>query len=131
MSDTTLAKFPSNFRFITEFTSAKGLFYTKIFCFSFITTFLMVCILLRGFQLFQGIQVLHAATNHRDALVNEQKYWEDVVSRHQGYRDAEFKLAVVSYQLGDKVKARSSLTEALAIDPNFTKGREFAKQVGL
>jgi len=69
--------------------------------------------MLRGFQLFEGIQVLHAATSKREGLLKEQSYWQDVVSRHPGYRDAEFKLAVLSYQLGEKDKAKNYLDDVL------------------
>lgn len=127
----TSSKFPNNYRFITEFTRGKEFLYIKIFCFSFITTFLLVSVMLKGYQLLSGINTLQAATTKREALRQEQAYWEDVVTRHPGYRDAEFKLAVLSYQLGEKDKAKRYMSEVFAIDPNFTKGREFAKQVGL
>ncbi len=124
-------KFPRIPRLITELPQKKWFFYGKIACFSLITTVLLVTIILRGYELFQGIQVLEAATTKRDEIAKERTYWQDVVSRHPGYRDAEFKLAVLSYQLGEKEKAKEYLNEALTIDPNFKEGREFAKQVGL
>lgn len=124
-------KFPSNFRFIPEYFQTKEIYYIKIFCFSFVTTFLLVSIMLKGYQLFLGIQTLHAATMDRAVLNQESRYWQDVIARHPGYRDAEFKLAVLSYQLGEKDKSKHYLQEALIIDPNFKEGREFAKQVGL
>lgn len=124
-------KFPSIFRFITELPRVRQLFYLKIFGFSFVTTFLLVSIMLRGYQLFEGIQVLHAASLQREELQKERAYWQDVAVRHPGYRDAEFKLAVVTYELGDKVKAKEYLDKAFSIDPNFEQGRAFAKQVGL
>ncbi len=131
MPESTKSQFPHNFRFITEIPLQRQVYYLKIFCFSFISTFLLVSIMLKGFQLFEGIQTLHAASNQREELKKEQQYWADVVSRHPGYRDAEFKLAVVTYQLGDKDKARAYLNEVFTIDPNFKEGREFARQVGL
>ncbi len=126
-----LSKFPRIPRFITELPKNKWFFYSKIACFSLITTVLLVTIILRGYELFQGIQVLEAATTKYDDIVKEREYWIGVASRHPGYRDAEFKLAVLSYQLGEKDKAREYLNEVLTIDPNFKEGREFAKQVGL
>ena len=124
-------RFPKIPRFITELSSKRWFFYAKIGCFSLITTVLLVTIILRGYELFEGIQVLEAATTKHEDIAKEREYWQGVVMRHPGYRDAEFKLAVLSYQLGEKDKAKEYLNEALIIDPNFKEGREFAKQVGL
>ena len=124
-------KFPRIPRFITELPQKKWFFYTKIDCFSLITTILLVTIILRGYELFEGIQVLEAATTKHEDIAKERAYWIDVATRHPGYRDAEFKLAILSYQLGEKDKAKEYLDETLTIDPNFKEGREFAKQVGL
>ena len=122
---------PSKSRFFSELYHAREVFYVKIFVFSLITTFLLVSIMLRGYQLFEGVETLQAASNQRQELAGERAYWEDVVARHPGYRDAYFKLAVLSYQLGEKGKAKEYLETSLSIDPNFSQGREFSKQVGL
>lgn len=124
-------EFPKIPRLITELTDKKWFFYAKITCFSLITTILLVAIILRGYEIFQDIVTLQiVAIKHADTA-REEKYWEDVSSRHPGYRDAEFKLAVLSFRLGDSSKAKKYLSEVLTIDPNFQKGREFAKRIGL
>lgn len=124
-------QFPHNFRLITEIPAARWYFYAKIFCFSFITTFLLVVIMVKGYQIFAGIQTLQAASHKHEELMHEQSYWQDVVNRHPGYRDAEFKLAVLSYELGETTKAKQYLRDVLTIDPNFSEGKAFAQQIGL
>lgn len=131
MKKLSATQFPNIYRFITELPRERQVFYGKIFLFSFITTFLLVSIMLRGYQLFEGFQILGTASAHRQQVEQERMYWQDVVSRHAGYRDAYFKLAVLSYQLGEKDKAKTYLTTTLEIDPNFKEGREFAKKMGL
>lgn len=124
-------KFPNISRFITELPRERQLYYLKIFCFSFVSTFLLVSIMLRGYQLVGGLHFLRVASAQRQEIEKERVYWEDVVKRHEGYRDVYFKLAVLSYQLGETDKARTYLRNTLDIDPNFKEGREFAKKVGL
>lgn len=124
-------EFPNISRFITELPRERQLFYVKIFGFSFITTFLLVSIMLRSYQLIEGMHFLRQASAQRQDILSQREYWEDVVKRHEGYRDAYFKLAVLSYQLGEKEKARTYLQTTLEIDPNFKEGREFGKKVGL
>lgn len=124
-------KFPKISLFCIKVYRRKWLFYLKIFGFSFITTFLLVSIMLRGYQLLEGLRILRAASAKRQEIQKERLYWEDVVKRYAGYRDAYFQLAVLSYQLGEKDKAKAYLEVVFDIDPNFREGRKFAKKVGL
>jgi len=124
-------QFPNISRSFTELTRERKLFYFKIFAFSFVTTFLLVSIMLRGYELFEGFQILHVASAQRQEVETERGYWQEVAKKHPGYRDAYFKLAVLSYQLGEKEQAKGYLQEAMTIDRNFKEGLDFAKKVGL
>lgn len=86
---------------------------------------------LKGYEILQSFLLLRSANAQEAYIKEERAYWEEVVKRHQGYRDAYFKLAILSFQLGEKEKAKEYLREVFLIDPNFEEGRRFAKEAGL
>jgi len=45
-------------------------------------------------------------------------YWQNVVARHDDYRDAYLQLAALAYRRGNLLQANAYLTQALALDPN-------------
>lgn len=124
-------QFPRNNRLFTELAKINKFGYLKILVFSLITTFLLVSIFLRSYELLEGEKVLRAASIQRQALESQRIYWLKVIRDYPGYRDAYFKLAVLSYQLGDKKQAKTYLDSTLSIDPNFKEAQEFSKQMGL
>ncbi|HVZ58408.1 MAG TPA: hypothetical protein VG935_01485 [Patescibacteria group bacterium] len=124
-------KSPNIYRFFTEIKKIDRVEAAKISLFSLVTTLLLVAIMLKGYQLSSNLQALQIASSQRTAVEEERSYWEGVSSRHAGYRDATFKVAILSYELGDRTTAQKYLNMTLQIDPNFTQGRDFAKRVGL
>ena len=90
-----------------------------------------MAISLKGYHLISRVEALRVAQVQRSELSGQLQYWEEVIQKHQGYRDAYFKAAVLSYQLGEKAKAKRYLEEVLALDPNFREGRDFGEQTGL
>lgn len=117
-------------RLFTELARVSVFSYFKIIFFSLITTFLLVSIFLRSYEILEGEKVLHAASIQRQSLESQKTYWLRVIRDYPGYRDAYFKLAVLSYQLGDKKQAKTYLDSTLSIDPNFKEARKFIEQVG-
>lgn len=124
-------KFPKIPRFIPEAIHKKEFLYAKILLFSIITTVLLVMIILRSYDIFRSTQAIRQSALKSKELVSEMHYWQKVVASHPGYRDADFRLAVLAYQLGDKNQAREYLGKSLQIDPDFKAGRDFAKVTGL
>lgn len=122
---------PSISRSITEFTAHKHFFYAKIFIVSFISGFLLMAISMKGYVLIREVQSLHTAQIQRTELTEQLTYWENVVAKHSGYRDAYFKASVLAYQLGKKELAKQYLIEAMALDPNFKEGKVFGEKTGL
>lgn len=123
-------KFPNISRIITETPHDQQLFYVKIFSVSFVSTFLIVAIMLKGVTLFTNIGELQAAEQQRTTLKEQQHYWEKIVKEHPDYRDAYFQLAVTSYQLGEKKVAKEYLDKTLMLDPHFEQGKELERQLG-
>jgi len=121
---------PSISRMIPEL-SKENIFYMKIIVASFISGILLMAISLKGYELIKLRVELVETQSQRSQLSTQLTYWENVAEDYSGYRDAYFSIAVLSFQLGDKKKARESLIEALALDPQFKEGREFGKKAGL
>lgn len=126
---TTLSQFPNIYRFITELPRSKKLFYGKVLLVSFVSGFLIMATFLKGFELVQSVHAVQTLDERRSDLVEQKTYWEQVISKHEGYRDAYFKLALLSYQLGDEKGMKIYLDKTLEIDPNFQEGRVFANSV--
>ncbi len=60
-----------------------------------------------------------------------QAYWQEIIKTHPGYRDGYFALAQSEYQLGKGLQAKVHVTQALALDPNFSAGALFAGNLAL
>lgn len=80
-----------------------------------------------GMTFWQQEQLKQQATNQ---LMSEKTKWEGIITKRPDYRDAHYKLAVVSYKLGDVESAKTYLRKALAIDPNFKPALEFKRLLG-
>ena len=122
-------KSPKISRFIPDYSADQQKYFLKIFSITFISGFLLMVIILKGITLFTTIGELQAAKQQKQSLVQQQVYWEKIAVEHPGYRDAYFQLAILSYQLGEKVKATEYLDQTMLIDPNFAAGKEFQKEL--
>jgi len=81
--------------------------------------------MLKLVELRTGLITIQAQSAQHTELLAQMGYWEGVLKRHPGYRDAAFKLATLSYQLGLKDQAKNYIDLTLKIDPNFQQGRTF------
>lgn len=124
-------KSPSFSRYIPEYLRKQNPFYVKVILVSFVSGFLLMAISMKGYQFVQVTEALQSAQSQRSELEAERGYWLDISEKYSGYRDAYFKVALLSYQLGDVDLARKYLVEAMALDPNFKEGREFGQKTGL
>ena len=89
----------------------------------------MSLIVIKLVELREELILVQLYESKREELVEEKSYWEDVLKRHPGYRDAAFKLAVLSFQLGSQDQARKYIDLTLQIDPNFKQGRVFVDKL--
>lgn len=127
-------KYPSFSRFITEFPSKSLLqvetwmrFETLRILVVCASAILAVLIGVVGTKLYTMVSQKQELEQKRAVVVKELNYWRDIASRYGEYRDAYFKVALLEYQLGNDNEAKKYLEKALAIDPNFEKGRGFEK----
>lgn len=87
----------------------------------------IVTIIILGLDLYSNIQDKKKIDFEREKITKELTFWQSFIEEHQDYRDAYLQLAVLEYKLRDFNKAKFYLNQALAIDPNFEKGRELEK----
>lgn len=124
---TQISQFSRIPRFITE----KRLKYVKLSLFSLICIVLLVLSIAKLAEIRRGLLVIQLQTVRHEELLIQKQYWEDVLRRHPGYRDASFKLAALSYQLGLMDQAGEYIDQVLQIDPNFKPGRVFKEKLPL
>lgn len=120
---------PSNPRSIPEKKHWFSIFINKYFIVSFLTTFLGVALTLQGISVQKSLTSLQNLKGERTKIEKEVGYWKGVLKTHPKYRDAYFKLALLSYQLGDKNKARMYLEKTLEIDPNYKPAQDFRNEL--
>ena len=125
-------QFPNNLRIIpdTPFGSLTAIVWNKYFMVSFVSTFLAAAVMVQGIDLTRQVRTLEQLRLEREQMRREVVYWEDVVRKHQDYRDGYFRLALLEYRLGNREKAKAYLDQTLMIDPNYVPALNFAEQFG-
>ncbi len=108
-------KLPSISRFITEL-SVKRWAYALIISISFILSILIV---MRLFELGRSMYVLRVASIQKESSREQLVYWEGVIERFPGYRDAYFRAYLLAAKLSETDKAQKYMGELLRIDPGF------------
>jgi len=131
-----ISQFPSIPRIITEpFNFSLGKlsilrFVDRWVVVGFVSGILLMAIIITGVNLWQNSEALSKIKKERANYVQEIAFWKRVVAQYEGYRDGYFKLSLLTYQLGEKIQARSYLQKAMDLDPNFQEGKAFAQKLG-
>jgi len=110
-------RFPNIIRIFTE----------KYFLGFLISFALVVLLIIVGLDLYKDIKNQQKVEKERTEIISKIQYWQGIVNKYKDYRDAYFQLAILEYRLRDFIKSKFYLDKALAIDPNFEKGRELEK----
>ena len=118
---------PSIYRFITEL--HKKTLLSKVFWVNGLCAVLVVGISFMGFKSYQSYEELEKVRKAREQVVAEMHYWETVVQKYPNYRDGYFMLATMNAQLGYVNKAKEYNDKVLQLDPDFSEGKEFEKEL--
>lgn len=95
-------------------------------------SFIMLYLIgISSFDLYTTYQEKLKLDLERQKIISKIQYWQGIVSKYKDYRDAYFQLAILEYRLRDFDKSKHYLDKALALDPNFEKGRELEKILGV
>lgn len=99
----------------------------RVIFIGFLSILLLGAISIVGFDLYQNFQEKQRVGEDRQKIISEVIFWESVINKYKGYRDAYFNLAVLEYKMKNFEKARVYLQKTLDIDPNFDAGRKLEK----
>jgi len=128
----TIALFPKNFRFITEYTFSEAQSHTiKVLLTSAVSIFLLGLIFLQGIALWDNLTQQKLQAQQRMQLQNEVNYWEGIATKYQGYRDVYYRIGALQYKLGNTSESQKYVKKALELDPNFPEGHVLGAHVGL
>jgi len=123
-------KFPSISRWIPEVqVPSLPVIFEKELIVGFFCGCLVVAILFSGIRVYALLQVYEGVVQEKVALIKQKTYWQDVTRQYPQYRDAHFRLGVLSYQEGNTTEARAEVRKALELDPSFTEARVFLEKV--
>jgi tetratricopeptide (TPR) repeat protein len=126
-------QFPSIYRRITEKPSLSLLWQPKLNKTTFLAlasaSILISLILVAGIAIFvvktyqnfgQAIQI----NNEKQDLQSKINFWQAIITKYDGYKDAYFQKALLEYSLGQIDKAKEDNTKALLLDPNFEDAKK-------
>lgn len=110
--------FPSNYRIIPEsFKREEILFVIGVLS-------IFTAILIVSGDIYINIQDQKSITDEKVRVLNEISFWENEILGKPNYRDAYFKLAMLSYEIRKFDIARDYLDKVFELDPTFDKGKE-------
>jgi tetratricopeptide (TPR) repeat protein len=123
--------FPKIFRFITEYhLSEQSIFYFKLTAVSFFSGLLLLGIGIQLIVLQQNREEARQASSQREQVIKELSYWKSLVGKYKDYRDVYYRIATLSYQLGNKDESKLYVRKTLELDPNFEAGKVLGAKVG-
>jgi len=128
----TIALFPKNLRFITEYTFTESQSHLiKVILTSVISLLLLFLIFLQGIAIWSDYKQQELLVQQRQELQNEVNYWKGIAQKYQGYRDVYYRIAALQYKLGNITESQKYIKKALELDPNFPEGHVLGAHVGL
>lgn len=81
--------------------------------------FVLLLTISAGFLLYGEVVSLKKIVEKRANLEQELNAWEHIARQYPTYRDANFQVAILAYQLKNTNLEREYTEKTLAIDPNF------------
>ena len=127
------AQFPNIYRFITERLSFRLSWQPKLPRISFIalasisilmSLILVVAIGVFTVETYQNIGQAIQISNQRQNLQSKANFWQAIIDKYDGYKDAYFQKALLEYNLGQIDKAKQDNAKALLLDPNFIDAKK-------
>ncbi len=126
-------EFPNIFRFIPEELHLKKLLKKKETCYflsgaSAILSLVLICALMvSSVSLYNNLSSFSRLTNSRQQIKGDINFWQSILEKYDGYKDAYFQRALLEYKLGEYAQAKQDNSKALLLDPNFTDAQNLQK----
>lgn len=127
-------KFPSIYRIFPAVFGKQVLGYRLPHTFEYaaiiIVSFLLLfAILVSGIDIVRTKKEKEAKLQKKEMVLKEIAYWQKIVSKHSGYRDGYFRLALLLYEVGDREGMSQHIQKTLDIDPNYQPARDLEKEM--
>jgi tetratricopeptide (TPR) repeat protein len=126
-------QFPNIYRIITERPLFRLSWRPKLSKITFLAlasiSILISLVLLAGIgiltvQVAQDFGQITQINAQRQALQGKANFWQSIIDKYDGYKDAYFQKALLEYNLGQIDKAKEDNLKALLLDPNFTDAKK-------
>jgi tetratricopeptide (TPR) repeat protein len=126
-------QFPNIYRLITEKLSFRLSWQPKLSklailvlaSISFLLSLaLVVGIVVFAVQVYQNTLQAVQINNQRQNLQSKVNFWQSIIDKYDGYKDAYFQKALLEYNLGQIDKAKADNAKALLLDPNFADAKK-------
>jgi hypothetical protein len=126
-------QFPNIYRLIPEKLSFRLSWQPKLSKISFlllasisilISAILVIGIAIFAVQTYQSFNKTLQINNQRQNLQGKINFWQSISDKYDGFKDAYFQKAVLEYNLGQIVKAKTDNQKALLLDPNFADAKK-------
>jgi tetratricopeptide (TPR) repeat protein len=126
-------QFPNIYRIITERLSFKLAWQPKLNKNTFLVlasiSLLISLVLVAGIVVFtvktyQNLDQAIQINNQRQILQGKINFWQSIIDKYDGYKDAYFQKALLEYNLGQIQKAKEDNLKALLLDPNFEDAKK-------
>lgn len=120
------AKSPSNSRTIPA--TVLKIYRASLEVFTLFIFLLAVVVV--GLDLQKNIKVKQAIDFEREKLMEELKFWESFIAKHEDFRDAYFQASILEYKLGNRKTAKTYAEKGLSLDPNSEDGLKLESFLG-
>jgi len=89
-----------------------------------ISLILIAGIVFFGVKVYQNSSQAVQINNQRRDLQSKINFWQSIIDKYDGYKDAYFQKALLEYKLGQIDKAKDDNQKALLLDPNFADAKK-------
>ncbi len=103
--------------------------YVYVFAICFICGIVLMGMLLVERSIAQNYNQLQTAKAARASIEKQVIQWKTIIQKYSDYRDGYYHLAILEYELGNKMDAQKYNKQALIIDPNFILARELENKL--
>jgi len=89
-----------------------------------ISLVLVIGIAFFAVKTYQDLTQVAQINSQRQNLQGKANFWQAIIDKYDGYKDAYFQKAVLEYNLGQITKAKDDNQKALLLDPNFADAKK-------
>jgi tetratricopeptide (TPR) repeat protein len=90
----------------------------------FIAFLLVLGIFLTSISFYQKASDYRKISQERKSIQEKINFWQSIINKYEGYKDAYFQIALLEFKRGNIKKALEYNKKALLLDPNFEDSKK-------